>query len=158
MTYGCARSVFAVVLSLNSKLAGFCDNNAIEVCGIPLKRKTLAKLKKKAKRLRVWFSHLKKDERRLLNLVIAVVERVQSSLLAKILTPIVKRLLEAMGDPQTVFRILAGEVAYKMIKDGLLLARKISQIALNWGNKSATKWLLDLNFIQYLSIMDLNKP
>jgi len=158
MVYGCARSVFVVVLGLSAKLAEFCDNDGIEVCGVPLKRKTLAKLKIKAQRLRVWFRRLKKDERRLMDLVIVVVERVQSSLLARVLTPIVKRLLEAMGGAQAVLKVLMGEVAYKMMKDGLRLARKICRIALDWGNKSAAKWLLDTGFIQYLTIMDLNKP
>lgn len=147
-----------IVVNLNVKLAEFCDTDTIEICGVPLKRKTLAKLKTKAKRLRVWFSSLKKYERRLIDLVIVVVEKVQSSLLARVLTPIVKKLLEAMGGAQTVLKILIGEVAYKMMKDGLRLARNFCQIALDWGNKVAAKWLLDTSFIQYLSIMDLNKP
>jgi len=158
IAYGCTRSVFAVALNLSSKLAEFCDNDAIEVCGVPLKRNILAKLKIKAQRLGVWFRRLKKDERRLMDLVIVVVERVQSSFLAKILTPVVKRLLEAMGNAQAVLKVLMGEVAYKMMKEGPHLARKICRIALDWGNKSAAKWLLDTGFIQYLTIMDLNKP
>lgn len=158
MVYGCARGVFVVVLSLSAKLAEFCDNDTIEVGGVPLKRKTLAKLKTKAKRLRVWFRSLKKYERRLMDLVIVVVEKVQSSLLARVLTPIVKKLLGAMGGTQAVLKVLMGEVAYKMMKDGLRLARNFCQIALDWGNKSAAKWFLDTSFIQYLSIMDLNKP
>ena len=147
-----------MVLSLSAKLAEFCDNDAIEVCGVPLKRKILAKLKIKAQRLGVWFRRLKKDERRFMDLVIVVVERVQSSFLARVLAPIVKRLLEAMGDAQAVLKVLMGEVAYKMMKEGPHLARKIRRIALDWGNKSAAKWLLDTGFIQYLTIMDLNKP
>ena len=70
------------VLNLNAKLAEFCDNDTIEACDVPLKRKTLAKLKTKAKRLKVWFSSLKKDEHRLMDLVIVVVEKVQSFFLA----------------------------------------------------------------------------
>lgn len=147
-----------MVLSLSAKLAEFCDSDAIEVCGVPLKRKTLAKLKIRAQRLGIWFRRLKKNERRLLDLVIVVVERVQSSFLAKILTPIVKRLLEAMGGAQAALKVLMGEVAYKMMKEGPHLARKFCQIALDWGNKTAAKWPLDTNFIQYLTIMDLNKP
>jgi len=66
----------------------------------------------------------------------------------------VKKLIEAMGG----IRAVIGELAYKMKTDGVRLAQKLSQIALGWGNKSATKWPADPGFVQYLTIMGLNRP
>ena len=117
-------------------------------------REALARVKLKALRYGVWFKALSRDERILMELVIRVTERVRSFLLAKLLSRIVKKLLEAMGGMQAMI----GKVAYKMKTDGLHLAQKLSQIAQSWGNKSAAKWPKDPGFVQYLTIMCLNKP
>jgi hypothetical protein len=117
-------------------------------------REALARVKLKALRCRVWFKALSRDERNLMELVIKVTERVRSFLLAKLLSQIVKKLLEAMGGVQAVI----GEVAYRMKTDGLRLAHKLSQIAQGWGNKSAAKWPKDPCFVRYLTIMCLNDP
>jgi len=118
-------------------------------------RDMLAELRLRARRCRAWFNELSEDQRNFIELVIAVVrEKVHSLFLAKLLAPIVKRLLEAIGGIQA----LIGEVAYKMRTDGLRLAQKLSQIAQAWGNKSAAKWPEDKGFIQYLTIMDMHKP
>lgn len=118
-------------------------------------RDMLAKLRLKARRYRVWFNELSRNQRSLIELVIVVVEqKVRSLSLAKLLAPIVKRLLEAMGG----IRSLVGEITHKMRTVGLSLAQKISRIAQTWGNKSATKWPEDKGFVQYLAIMDKYKP
>ncbi len=120
----------------------------------PPTREALARVRLKALRCRVWFKALSRDERILMDLVIRVTDRVRSFLLAKLLFRIVKKLIEGMGG----IRALIGEVAYNMRTDGVRLAQKLSQIAVGWGNKSATKWPEDLGFVQYLAIMGLNKP
>jgi len=92
-----------------------------------------------------------------MELVILVVkQKVRSLFIAKLLAPIVKRLLEAIGGIQ----VLIGEVAYKTRTDGLRLAQKLSQIAQAWGNRSAARWPEDIGFMRYLAIMNLhaNKP
>jgi len=127
------------------------EKSALEVCGVSLKRELLANLRLKAQRCKVWF-RLKRDERRLMDLVITVVDKVRSSFLARILLPIIKRLLDAMGRAHVL-----GEVAYLMRTEGRSLAQKLSWIAQNWGNKSATRWPEDSGFVQYLTIMCLNK-
>lgn len=117
----------------------------------------LAELRLRARRCRAWFSELSRDQRNLIELVIVVVkEKVRSLFLAKLLAPVVKRLLEAMGGIQAWI----GEVAYRMGTDGLRLAQRLSQIAQAWGNKSAAKWPEDKGFVRYLAIMNLrvNKP
>jgi len=90
-----------------------------------------------------------------MELVIMVVkEKVRSLCLAKLLVPIIKKLLDAMGGIQA----LIGEFVYKMGTVGLRLAQKLSQIAQAWGNKSAAKWPEDKGFVQFLTIMDKYKP
>lgn len=120
----------------------------------PPTREALARVRLKALRCRVWFKALSRDERILTDLVIRVTDRVRSFLLAKLLFRIVKKLIEAMGG----IRAVIGEVAYKMKTDGVRLAQKLSQIALGWGNRSAAKWPEDSGFVQYLTIMGLNRP
>lgn len=136
------------------------EDGSIEICGVPLKRKPLAKLRLKAQRCRAWFSMLKRGERRLMNLVITIVEKVRSPFLARVLEPIVKRLLDAMGGTQKVMEAVIGRVAYLMREGGRSLAQYLSRIAQGWGNKSAAGWPEDKGFIQYLTVMNLpeNKP
>lgn len=120
---------------------------------LPPTRKALASIRLKAVRCGVWFKELGRDERMFMELVIRVTDRVRSFVLAKLLFRIVRKLLEAMGGMQAVI----GKVAYK-IRDGLRLAQNLTRIALGWGNKSAAQWPEDHSFVQYLTIMCLNKP
>ena len=118
-------------------------------------RGMLAWLKSRSRRSGVWFRELDKGQRSLLDLTILVVKDVvRSRLLANILLPIVKRLLDAMGG----IRALVGEIAYKMKTEGLRLAQGLSRIAQSWGYKFAAEWPEDEGFIQYLTIMALSKP
>jgi len=139
---------------LNVDLERSCEDGRKIWNLVPPTREALARVKLKALRCGVWFKELSRDERVFMELVIRVTDRVRSFLLAKLLFRIVKKLLEAMGGIQAVI----GEVAYKMKTDGLRLAQKLSQIALGWGNRSAAKWPEDPGFVQYLTIMGLNKP
>jgi hypothetical protein len=126
------------VLSLGCPESG--KDDTIVVCDVPLRGKLLAKLKRRAQRCKSWFSVLSWEQRRFVDAVIMVVETVRSPLLADLLKAIIKTLLEAM------------------MKNGRSLAQKLSQIAQSWGNKSAVEWPLDRGFIQYLTVIDLNKP
>lgn len=116
-------------------------------------RDMLAELRLRARRCRVWFNELNRDQRGLMDLVIMVVkEKVRSLSLARLLAPIAKKLIDAIGGIQA----LIGEIAYKMGTVGLRLAQGLSQIAQAWGNKSAAKWTEDKGFLQFLTIMDIN--
>jgi len=130
------------------------SGDAIEAWGIPLRRGPLAMLRLKALRCGAWFSRLKGDERRYMELVIRVVDRVCSPRVVKLLAPLIKKLLDAMGGIEA----LEGKVAHRMKTVGRSLARKISLIAQGWGNKSAVRWLDEPGFIRYLTIMDMNLP
>jgi len=115
---------------------------------IPPTREALARLRLKALRRGVWFKELSRDERILVKLVIRVTQRIQSFLLARLISGIMKKLLNA----------LESEVTQLMRTVGRALAQKLSGIAQGWGNRSAKRWPQDSGFIQYLTIMDLNKP
>jgi hypothetical protein len=111
----------------------------------PLTREALAKLRLKALRRGCWFRDLKREERRLLDLTISVVERVRSFLLAKIVSQLIGKLCEAMES--RVFRLMRTE--------GRSLAENISKICQAWGNRAAKSWAKDAGFIQYLTVSNL---
>ena len=113
-----------------------------------LKKRDLIMLRVKAFRRRVWFKTLIKMERGLINSVIEVVDNVRSTLLAKVLTSIVKKLLTA----------LESRVTRMMREVGQPLAKKISLIAQSWGNKSAKEWMSNKEFIQFLAVTTMNTP
>lgn len=112
----------------------------------PLHRKALARLRLKAIRRGVWFRVLKDRERRLLELTLDVVEKIRSLLLAKLVSHIVGKLLNA----------LEGEVSRLVRTVGRPLAQKLSEIAQGWGNKSARLWAVDPRFIRYLAVTQKN--
>lgn len=130
------------------------EDGAIKVCGVPLTRSLLAKLRLKARRCRAWFSRLKRSERRLMDLVITTVEKVRSPFLASVLEPIIKRLLDALKGTRKGVEAVLGRVAYLMRKEGRSLAQKLSLIAKGWGNRSAASWSEDKGFIQYLTVVN----
>lgn len=109
-------------------------------------RPELLKLKLKAIRRGVWFKVLNRLERGLVDLSLKVVKKIRSICLAKALTSIVKKLLEA----------LESRVRRQMRQIGISLAEKLSQIAQKWGNKTAREWVNNIGFVQYLTIMKIN--
>ena len=115
---------------------------------IPLGRDELIRVRARALRRGVWFRALTGAERAVVDLTTRVVERVRSHLLAKVLTSVVKKLLDAME----------GEAARLMRTVGRSLARRLSGIARGWGNRSAVRWAEEAGFMQYLSIMHMNTP
>ena len=113
---------------------------------IPLTREALAKLKLKALRRGIWFKDLKREERKLLELTIRVVEKVRSVLLAKLVSRIIDKLSVAMES--RIIRLMRTE--------GRSLAEKISMIGQVWGNKTARTWARDQGFIQFLTVSNLS--
>ena len=114
--------------------------------GFPLTREALANLRLKARRRGCWFRDLKQNERMLLDLTIRVVEKVRSFMLAKLISQIVNKLLEAMES--RVYRLMRTE--------GRSMAERLSRIAQSWGNRSAKSWVKDCGFMQYLIISNLS--
>jgi len=115
---------------------------------VALTRNELVNLRAKAIRRGIWFKVLSKTERACIELTIKIVNKVRSHLLAKVLTSIIRKLLDAMKS----------RIVRVMEEIGCPIAQKLSQIALNWGNISATQWMKNRSFIQYLTVMYMNAP
>jgi hypothetical protein len=110
-----------------------------------LTRRSLAKLRLKARRRGVWFRDLKQNERRLLDLTIRVVQRVHSFLLARLIS----RIVDKLG------RSMESRVSRLMRSEGRSLAEKLSRLGRSWGNRAAESWAEDSGFIQYLTVVNL---
>lgn len=99
-------------------------------------------------RRKLWFKVLGRVDRAIIDLTIKCVERVRSDNLVRIVAMIVDKLTYALKS--RLERLVA--------KVGSKLAQKLSQIAWNWGNKSAVQWSKDPGFIQYLAVTHKNLP
>ncbi|MCS7140540.1 MAG: hypothetical protein NZ940_07675 [Candidatus Nezhaarchaeota archaeon] len=108
----------------------------------------LTHIRLEALRRRIWFKALSSLERALIDLVIRVVDKPKSPTLIDILARIIVKIKKAMMSP----------LKQIMEQIGRPLAKKISVIAMRWGNKSAAKWAEDESFIRYLAIMEMNSP
>jgi hypothetical protein len=111
-------------------------------------KNVLAKLRVRALRRGVWFRVLTRGERAQMELTMKVVKRIRSLFLAKVLTNIVEKLLDAMES----------KVSRLMREVGQPLAQKLSSIAQKWGNSSAASWIADPGFRQYLTVIYINTP
>jgi hypothetical protein len=112
----------------------------------PLTRFALLAVKLRAVRRRVWFRVLSKVERSLIDLAIEIVRVVRSSMLARSVIFVVKKLLS----------IMESKIARQTRTIGFSLAQRLSQIAQNWGNKSSVVWALDPDFAKFLAIDRMN--
>ena len=108
----------------------------------------LARIRAKAMRFGIWFKVLSRAERALIDLTLRIVKKVRSLVLAKALASVVKKLLDAMESSVVSFMGMVG-------RD---LAKKVSGLAVKWGNSEALKWAEDPGFIQYLTITEMNTP
>ncbi len=102
----------------------------------------IAEAKKSALRRGVWFRSLNRIERGIIDLTVRYVESIKSTKLAKVVTAIIEKLQMTMES-----------TADKLVRTvGLPLARKISEIAVNWGNRSASTWAEDRSFARFLVV------
>ena len=113
-----------------------------------LGKNELARLKTRAMRRGVWFRVLTRGERAQIELTMRIVKRIRSFFLARVVTSIVEKLLDAM---ESKVSRLTREV-------GPALAQKLSGIAQRWGNESAVNWTADPVFTRYLTVMYMNTP
>jgi hypothetical protein len=103
----------------------------------------LLKLRTKAMRVGAWFRGLSRIDRALVDLTIKVADSVRSSFLAQRLL-VVTRKLEGF---------LEGRFSRMVVEVGLPLARRLSNIAQEWGNKGASAWADDMGFARYWAVM-----
>jgi len=100
----------------------------------------LSEAKKLALRRRVWFTVLSRVERGIIDLTVRCVDTIKSKKLAKVVTAIISKLEYAVET-----------IVYKLVRTvGLPLARKISSIAVSWGNYLAVRWAEDRAFARFL--------
>ncbi|MEM0117553.1 MAG: hypothetical protein QXV32_03825 [Conexivisphaerales archaeon] len=85
----------------------------------------------------LWFK-LTKDQRSLLSLSLTLKIKFESFALLRALVSVIKRLAEM------------GQGVYNAIIKGMRLAWAFSSAASSWGNKSASDWRNDRNYIIYL--------
>ena len=102
----------------------------------------LADAKKTALRRGVWFRSLSRVERGIIDLTVKYIDSIKSVKLAKVLTAIIVKL-------QTTTE----SVVDKLVRTvGLPLARKISNLAVSWGNRLASLWAEDCSFAGFLVV------
>jgi len=107
-------------------------------------RSELVALKRKALRRGVWFKVLSGIDRATIDLTIRCVERIRSATLARVIVGIVEKIKNAIRG----FFIRAEVV-------GRLLAERVVELALSWGNTEASDWKCDSDFVRYLGAMKL---
>lgn len=106
----------------------------------------LVKVRRMAKRKGVWFRVLGSVERGIVDLTISYVKGIRSAKLAKIVTAIIIKLMEALESH-----------VEKMVRTiGRSTAEKLSQMAQRWGNRLAHRWGEDEGFARYLAVMHIN--
>jgi len=113
-----------------------------------INRDMLVSVRRVAMRKRVWFKVLSRMERAVVSLTIRCVDRIRSVKLAIIVKAIVDKLNEAVK----------GGVERLMDTVGSSLAKKLSEVAVGWGNESACHWVEDYGFIQFLTVNYMNTP
>jgi hypothetical protein len=102
--------------------------------------RVLAEAKKIALRRGVWFRLLNRVERGILDLTVKYVNTIKSRKLAIVVTAIIGKLQSAIES-----------TVDKLVRTiGLPLTRKISNIAVNWGNRLASRWADDCSFAKFL--------
>jgi hypothetical protein len=107
--------------------------------GVPSVGK-LVEIKKDALKHRVWYKTLNRIERGIIDLTVKYVDCIKSTKLAKVVTAIIEKLQLTMES-----------IAEKLVRTvGLPLARKISNIAVSWGNRLAKLWAEDRAFARFL--------
>lgn len=100
----------------------------------------LIEAKKLALKRHLWFRNLSRVERGIIDPTVRYVENIKRIKLANVVTAILSELQSA--NESTVDKLVK--------KVGLPLARKISEMAVSWGNHLAHKWAEDYAFARYL--------
>lgn len=111
-------------------------------------RQHLASIRNKALRKGVWYSTLDRVERGIVSLTARLIDRVESEILGVELVKILAKLVKALK---------SGFVRH-MEMFGLGRVFELSYLAVEWGSLVAKVWSLDMGFVGYVSMMDLNQP
>lgn len=104
------------------------------------------RVKTRALRRRVWFKATSRLERGIVDLTIRCVERIQSAVLAGIVSKIIKKIVKTL---ENVFLKRAEKI-------GAEIADRLSGFALAWGNKAASRWKHNPGFVRFLGVNAIN--
>ncbi len=107
----------------------------------PLTRETIAGLKLRALRRRVWYGALDRVERGLVDLTIRWVDKVRSGTMTRVLLRILGKLARAMEHGMA-----------RVLLTGRELALQASLLAVGWGNSQAYAWRFDEGFQRALEL------
>jgi len=102
----------------------------------------------KALRRRVLFTALDKSDRDYLYLTMKVFDEVRSIDVGTIIVKILARLRDALESP----------FARKVETYGIMKARQLSRVAVEWGYTVAETWATNPGYIKHLSNNELNTP
>ena len=119
----------------------------VKKLGAPVSACELLLVKKAALRRGIWYRALSRAERGVLDLTAKYVKHIRSTKLANLVTGLIEKLQVAS---QSTLDKLTRSV-------GLVLAQKISDVAVGLGNRGAACWAVDLEFAKYLAVSNLNK-
>jgi len=123
------------------------DKGFFKKLGAPVIASELLLVKKAALRRGIWYRALNRAERGVLDLTVKYVKYIRSTKLANLVTGLIEKLQNAS---QSKVDRLTRSV-------GLLLAQKVSELAVSWGNRLAHDWAVDLEFAKFLTVTNLNK-
>lgn len=98
----------------------------------PLTRKLMIRLRARSLRQGQWFKVLETHERGLIDVAVRWVNTVRNQRLELVLSRILSKLLVAMLSPLGMF-----------LERGRHLAFRLSELAVGWGNSSASSWRFD---------------
>jgi hypothetical protein len=113
--------------------------------GVPSVGK-LVEFKRAALRRGLWFRVLDRAERGVIDLTVKYVGNIRSAKLAGVVVAILDKLKVAMES-----------AVEKMVRVfGRSQARKVSGLAVGWGNRSASSWAEDVGFAWYLAMLQMN--
>ena len=111
-----------------------------------LTRQDLVKVRTTALRQKVWFKVASRLERGIVDLTIRCVEKIQSPVLARIVSKIIKDLEQ----------ILENDFLKTAEKAGHKIVGRLCKIASSWGNTRAPTWKHDVDFMRFLGVNALN--
>ena len=106
----------------------------------------LSKIRKKALRKGVWYKALDSLERGILSLSSRVINRVESSLLGIELVKILSKLRFFF---KSDFTKCIENYGYKRVKE-------LVMISINWLPNYANRWINDLNYAKYITLIHIN--
>lgn len=109
-------------------------------------RKDLMRAKTRALRAKVWFKVTSRLERGIVDLTARCVERIRSPVLAKTVSKIIGKIVAT----------LENSFLKRARKMGAKIAERLCEVALAWGNGTASSWKHDLSFVRFLGVNAIN--